>query len=347
MAGRGNRNLHDSRSSKQDEFYTQLSTIEEELRHYKEHFKDKIVFCNCDDPFESNFFKYFALNFNHLGLKKLICTSYSTSPIFRKQMSLFGEDYEPLTAASDNKTPYKIEITEIPEEDGHYDMSDVEFLLKSDKNTLVPLKGNGDFRSSECKKLLEECDIVCTNPPYSLMQTFLPMLIESGKKFIILGNTNHITLQEIKPHILKDNLWFGYTHGHFWFMVPDYYEPKKTDYKEDENGQKWRRMGNSCWFTNIDIERKHTPLDLYETYTPEKYPKYDEIDAIECGITAKIPEDYFGMIGVPVSYMPYHCGEQFHVLDIITPKINGKSKYKRVLIQRVEEESNENRAETN
>lgn len=331
----GNSNLHMSKAGKTDEFYTQLSTIEEELRHYRKYFRDKTVLCNCDDPYESNFFKYFALNFNALGLKKLITTCYATSPITYTQLSLFGDE-EITYPASEGKKPYKIEITEVTDVNGDatVDLSDVEYLLRNKKNALTLLNEDGDFRSQECIALLNECDIVVTNPPFSLMKEFIPLLMKSDKKFIILGNVNHITLSEIKPFVLNNSLWLGYTSGHFWFRVPDYYEAKGTDYKQDEYGHKWRRMGNSCWFTNLDIPKRHIPLDLYAKYSDEKYPHYDDFDAIECGTTKDIPEDYYGMIGVPITYLPYHCTDQFEILEIVTPKINNKSKYKRLLIRR-------------
>lgn len=199
---------------------------------------------------------------------------------------------------------------------------------------MLPLNEDGDFRSSECIALLDECDIVVTNPPFSLMKEYIPLLMRKNKEFIILGNVNHITLSEIKPFVLNNDLWLGYTSGHFWFRVPDYYEAKGTDYKQDEDGQKWRRMGNSCWFTNLDIPKRHIPIDLYAKYSDEKYPHYDDFDAIECGTTKEIPEDYYGMIGVPITYLPYHCTDQFEILEIVTPKINNKSKYKRLLIRR-------------
>ena len=330
----GNSNLHMSKAGKTDEFYTQLSTIEEELRHYRKYFKGKTVLCNCDDPYESNFFKYFALNFNVLGLKKLITTCYATSPITYTQLSLF--DNEITYSAGGGKKPYKIEITEVTDANGDatVDLSDVEYLLRNTKNALTLLHEDGDFRSEECIALLKECDIVVTNPPFSLMKEYIPLLIKMNKKFIVLGNVNHITLSEIKPFVLDNKLWLGYTSGHFWFRVPDYYVAKGTDYKQDPDGQKWRRMGNSCWFTNLDIPKRHVALDLFAKYSEEKYPRYDDYDAIECGTTKEIPEDYYGIIGVPITYLPYHCTEQFEILEIVTPKINGKSKYKRLLIRR-------------
>lgn len=336
----GNSNLQMSKAGKTDEFYTQLSTIEEELRHYRKYFKDKIVLCNCDDPFESNFFKYFALNFNALGIKKLITTCYATSPITYTQLTLFSDE-EITYTTEDGKKPYKIEITEVKDINGDttVDMSDVEYLLKNKKNVLTLLKGDGDFRSEECIELLNECDIVVTNPPFSLMKEYIPLLVKKKKDFIILGNVNHITFAEVKPFILSNALWLGYNSGHFWFRVPTYYEAKGTDYKVDETGQKWRRMGNSCWFTNLDLPKRHIPLDLWARYSPDKYPHYDDYDAIECSSTKDIPADYYGTIGVPITYLPYHCTEQFEILEIVTPKINQKSKYKRLLIRRIRNEN--------
>lgn len=334
-----NSNLHMSRAGKTDEFYTQLSTIEEELRHYRKYFKDKVVFCNCDDPYESNFFKYFALNFNVLGLRKLITTCYETSPIVCTQLTLF-DDERTLYIHKEAKRAYKIEISEVKDENGSntVDLADVEFLLRNNKNVLTCLEGDGDFRSEECLELLKECDIVVTNPPFSLMKEYIPLLMAYNKSFIILGNVNHITFSEVKPFVLKGEMWLGYNSGHFWFRVPEYYEAKGTDYKEDSDGQKWRRMGNSCWFTNLDIPKRHIPLDLWSKYTVDKYPKYDDFDAIECSTTREIPEDYYGTIGVPITYLPYHCAEQFEILEIVTPKIDNKSKYKRLLIRRVANE---------
>lgn len=341
----GNQNLHMSRAGKTDEFYTQLTTIEEELRHYRKYFKNKVVLCNCDDPYESNFFKYFALNFNVLGLKKLITTCYATSPIVYTQLTLWGEE-EIVSRKQEGKKAYKIEITEVKDEDGNntVDLSDVEYLLKNSNNVLTLLEGDGDFRSPECMKLLEEADIVVTNPPFSLMKEYLPLLVNSKKDFIILGNINHATWAETFPYFIENRVWLGYNSGHFWFRVPDYYEVKKTDFKIDENGNKWRRLGNICWFTNLDIAIRHTPLDLYKKYSPEKYPKYDTYDAIECGLVQEIPYDTDKVIGVPLTFLAKHCKEQFEIVgelhtgsgneyDFAFPKVNGKNKYIRILIR--------------
>lgn len=195
MAGKiGNSNLHSSRADKADEFYTQLSLIESELKHYKAHFRGKIVLCNCDDPFESNFFKYFAINFNSLGLKKLIATCYATSPILYTQLSLFGNDTV-VGQQSNGKKPYKIEISEVTDEnqDGRIDIADVEYLLRNRANTLTLLNGDGDFRSEECVELLKQADIVVTNPPFSLFREYVAQLEEYQKKYIIIGNMNAVT----------------------------------------------------------------------------------------------------------------------------------------------------------
>lgn len=342
-----NSNLHMSRTGKTDEFYTQLSTIEEELRHYRHHFKDKIVLCNCDDPYESNFFKYFALNFNVLGLKKLITTCYATSPIMYTQMSFFSEQ-EIAYTDKEGKKPYKIEITEVKDETGNdtIDLSDVEYLLKNGENVLSLLEGDGDFRSEECTALLHECDIVVTNPPFSLMKEYIPLVAELDKKFLVLGNMNHVTFKEIF-HYFKDNkMWLGNNAGHFWFKVPEYYEVKKTDFKIDENGEKWRRLGNICWFTNLDIEKRHQPLELYKKYTPDKYPQYDTYDAIHVDYYNEIPCDTDKILGVPITYLAYHCDDQFEILgkfdggsvsnelDLAKPVLNGKAKYKRIAIRK-------------
>ena len=347
----GNSNLHSSRADKADEFYTQLSLIESELKHYKEHFKGKIVLCNCDDPFESNFFKYFAINFNSLGLKKLIATCYATSPIVYTQLNLFGTETVVSTEETEKK-PYKIEITEVTDEnqDGRTDLADVEYLLRNRKNALTLLEGDGDFRSPECVELLKQADIVVTNPPFSLFREYMAQLMEYKKAFLIVGNQNATGYKEIFPLIRDNIVWLGYNNGHFWFAVPDTYEEKKTDFKIDENGQKWRRMGNICWYTNLDIEKRHEDMTLFRTYSSEAYPKYDNYDAINVNITLDIPCDYYGVMGVPITFMQYYNPEQFEIVgdsryhdgqdfsDDIN-FINGKGLYRRILIKRKQKES--------
>jgi len=345
----GNSNLHSSRADKADEFYTQLSLIESELKHYKEHFKGKVVFCNCDDPFESNFFKYFAMNFNSLGLKKLIATCYATSPIVYTQLNLFGTEIVVSTEETEKK-PYKIEITEVTDEnqDGRTDLADVEYLLRNRKNALALLEGDGDFRSPECVELLKQADIVVTNPPFSLFREYMAQLMEYEKDFIIIGNQNAITYREIFPLIRDNKVWLGYNSGHFWFMVPDTYEEKKTDFRIDENGQKWRRMGNICFFTNLDIDKRHEDMTLFRTYSPEEYPKYDNYDAINVNRTLDIPCDYYGVMGVPITFMQYYNPNQFIIIGLDDhrvewvghgPKLNGRTLYRRVIIQRAQQES--------
>ena len=351
----GNSNLHSSRADKADEFYTQLSLIESELKHYKEHFKGKVVFCNCDDPFESNFFKYFAINFYSLGLKKLIATCYATSPIVYTQLDLFGTETVVSTEETEKK-PYKIEITEVTDEnqDGRTDLADVEYLLRNRKNALTLLEGDGDFRSPECVELLKQADIVVTNPPFSLFREYMAQLMEYKKAFLIVGNQNATGYKEIFPLIRDNIVWLGYNNGHFWFAVPDTYEEKKTDFKIDENGQKWRRMGNICFFTNLDIDKRHEDMTLFRTYSPEAYPKYDNYDAINVNRTLDIPCDYYGVMGVPITFMQYYNPEQFEIIgqthsgDLSEPterlrtdsrykhrgRIEDKEKYARILIRR-------------
>lgn len=349
----GNSNLHMSRTGKTDEFYTQLSTIEEELRHYRKYFKGKTILCNCDDPYESNFFKYFALNFNALRLKKLITTCYVTSPITYTQLSLF--DNEEITySAGEGKKPYKIEITEVKGTNGDVtvDLSDVEYLLKNKKNALTLLNGDGDFRSEECITLLKECDIVVTNPPFSLMKEYIPLIVESGKLFLVLGNMNHITFKEIFHYFRENKMWLGYNAGHFWFKVPDYYESKNTDFKQDENGQKWRRLGNICWFTNMDIDIRHQFLDLYKHFSIQEYPEYDNYNAYFVKTVADIPYDTDKPLAVPITFLSSFSPDQFELLDanqfrkhedvpiknhgLIKDKdgtINGKATYARLLVR--------------
>ena len=321
----GNSNLHDSARNKQDEFYTQLSLIEKELKHYRSFFAGKTVLCNCDDPYESNFFKYFAMNFNALGLKKLVTTCYATSPVVGDEFEYYVDNAGQLAFVPDTDTtplvcstrrPYRVEITEVTDEnhDGRADLADVEYLMRNRKNTMTLLNGDGDFRSPECVELLREADVVVTNPPFSLFREYIALLEEYRKYFIIIGNMNAVTYKEIFPMIAENRLWLGYNSGHFWFKVPDSYEIKKTDFKIDEHGQKWRRMGNICWFTNVDIEKKHENMPLFRSYSPELYPKYDNYDAINVDRTADIPCDYYGVMGVPITFLSQYNPDQFEIV---------------------------------
>ena len=308
-----NKALSAANKAKKDEFYTQLSDIENELRHYKEHFKGKTVLCNCDDPYESNFFKYFAINFNHLGLKKLICTCYAGSPVVYTQLSFFGEE-EAIGKPQTEKKPYKIEITEVKDmnNDGAVDLTDVELLLKSVDGQPTLLKGDGDFRSDECIELLKEADIVVTNPPFSLFREYVAQLIEYDKKFIIIGNQNAITYKEIFPLLKENKMWLGFGFkrncAHF---INKHYKDVATDTDHREG---MIRVSGVVWYTNLDIQKRHEDLILYKAYSPEDYPHYDNYDAIEVSKVADIPCDYFGCMGVPITFMDKYNPEQFEIV---------------------------------
>lgn len=327
VTARTNSWLTAAKANKQDEFYTQLSDIENELRHFRKHFKDKVVLCNCDDPFESDFFKYFVINFRRLGIKKLIASCYAGSPVQGQELALLDIDGMSQADAA-AKRPYKIEITEIPDADGDgsIGLADVEYLLRHDNNILTPLEGDGDFRSDECLALLEEADIVVTNPPFSLVIEYLLTLLNCGKSFLVLGNINQALYSDLFPYIQGRQLWLGANAGHFWFRVPDQYEPKATDYRQDSTGQKWRRMGGICWFTNLDHQKRHQNLVLVETYSPAKYPTYDNYDAIEVSRTVDIPEDWEGVMGVPITFLDKFNPEQFEIVGAAKTWYGGATK---------------------
>ena len=312
-----NNNLHSAKTAKKDEFYTQMTDIERELWHYKEHFKDKVVYCNCDDPYESNFFKYFARSFNFLGLKKLIATCYIGSPIANTELSLF--DYE----SAENKTtkvPHKIIINELKDENNDLaeNLDDIVIsLIKNENNTLTRLEGDGDFRSKECIDLLKQSDIVVTNPPFSLFREYVAQLIEYDKKFLIIGDQNAITYKEIFKLIKENKIWLGVDNGGTkWFVVQDYYDIQTESRKKIENGQKYFSMGRICWFTNLDISKRHEDLSIHKKYTPEEYPKYDNYDAINVDKVAEIPIDYNGAMGVPITFIDKYNPEQFEIIGI-------------------------------
>jgi hypothetical protein len=319
--------LSAAKASKQDEFYTQLPDIEKELRNFRKHFKDKVVLCNCDDPYESDFFKYFVINFRRLGLKKLIASCYSGSPVAGQQISF--TDLEGLSEAeAAARRPFKIEITDIPDADGDgsIGLADVEYLLRHDANILTALQSDGDFRSDECLALLDEADIVVTNPPFSLAIEYLTKLLSSGKSFLVLGNINQATQSKLFPFIQDRRLWLGANSGHFWFRVPDHYEPKPTDYRQDPDGQKWRRMGGICWYTNLDHQKRHESLVLVAKYSPEKYPRYDNFDGIEVSRTVDIPEDWEGVMGVPITFLDKFNPDQFEILGLTKAWFGGATK---------------------
>ena len=327
----GNKNLNAASVEKQDEFYTQLSDIENEVRHYRSHFKGKTVLCNCDDPRISNFFHYFSYNFEYLGLKKLITTCYKNQnrDLFSQNDSERAIYLEYFGDKNGNRVPD-------PEEIGiHY------------------FKGDGDFRSAECIELLKEADIVVTNPPFSLFREYVALLMKYDKKFLIIGNQNAVTYKEIFPLIKDNKIWLGSTLSFAKFKVPSYYEERSNRFWIDETGQKWRSFGNICWFTNLDIAKRHEEIILFKNYTPEEYPTYDNYDAINVNKTSEIPCDYYGVMGVPITFLDKYNPEQFEILNcndyrvssrvpykehgLIKDKdsaINGKPIYVRILIRR-------------
>lgn len=273
--------LRKANSAKKDEFYTQLSYIEKELGHYKDHFRDKVVFCNCDDPEESHFWKYFEMNFEHLGIRKLVSTHYETE-----------------------KPSYKLEIIGDRNHDGKINSLDI---IKT------PLKQNGDFRSPECIEILREADIVVTNPPFSLFREYVAQLFEYDKKFIILGNLNAITYKDIFK-LIKENkiwLWASLDGRNIWFRIPDSYEK----YHKIENGVKYAFVASTVWFTNLDYKKRHEDLILYKTYNEVDCPRYDNYHAINIDKTKDIPMDYTGAMGVPITFLNKYSPEQFEIID--------------------------------
>ena len=316
-----NNNLHKAKSGKKDEFYTQLVDIENELKHYKDHFKDKVIFCNCDDPQESNFWRYFSNNFEHLGLKKLISTHFH------------------------NERPtYKLEICKEIDLNGDGKINNLDTVK-------TPLKQNGDFRSDECIEILKQADIVVTNPPFSLFREYVSQLVEYGKKFIIIGNQNAITYKEIFKLIKENKLWLGYGFraGNAYFSTPHFKDFADSIYDAETGLVKFR---NVVWFTNLEHQKRKEDLTLHKKYTPEEYPHYDNYDAINVDKTKDIPCDYDGAMGVPITFLDKFNPEQFEVIwttdrggdgmlenikKIHTrydaPVVNGKGLYKRIIIK--------------
>ena len=301
-----------AKKNKLDEFYTQLPDIEDELHHYKEQFRGKVVFCNCDDPYESNFFKYFAINFNLLGLKKLVTTCYTDSPVAGDQLSLF--DVATIKEKVGSNHSHKVEITEVNDEnaDGAVDLSDVEYLLKNKKNTLTLLKGDGDFRSKESIDLLKQADIVVTNPPFSLFREYVAQLMEHEKKFLIIGNKNAITYKEIFSLIKNEKMWLGYRNinADMWFIVPEYYECEKI-----VNGIRLKHI-MGCWFTNLDTTKRHELLTLHQKYNPLDYPAYKNYEAVNVDKVTEIPYDYNNAMGVPITFLDKHNPDQFEIIAL-------------------------------
>lgn len=328
-----NNNLHAAKKQKDDEFYTTYESIEEELSHYTAHFANKTVLCNCDDPYESNFCKYFLYNFNQLKLNRLICTSYHSSKVVGSQLSLFDTDSEIIHKGHG----YILDVSSIP------DNINVEKWIKSVK-CIRKLKGNGDFRSKECINYLKQADIIVTNPPFSLFKEIVSLLVKYKKKYLLVGNQNALTYKEIFPLIQNNEAWTGYRFGDMKFRVPKSSAPRDTRYWVDDTGQKWRSLGNAMWLTNLDIERRHKKLVLSNHYIPEVYPKYDEYDAINVKKVEDIPADYTGIMGVPITIINKYNPDQFELIgeanhgsdnefDLFKPTINGKLLFKRILIR--------------
>ena len=345
-----------AKKNKADEFYTQWIDIEKEVQAYLEYdsnvFKNKTVLCPCDDPYESNFFKYFALHFNEFGLKKLIATCYIGSPIASTQLTLF--DNEPEDDKT-TRTPHKIEITEVGDynEDSAVDLADVEWLLANKKNVLTRLEGDGDFRSDEVKALRDEADIIVTNPPFSLFREFIAWISEANKQFLVISNMNAITYKEIFPLIKSNHIWMGLAFGRSFrgFIVPPNYPLSGSEARIDEHGNRIVSTNNTIWLTNIDHGRRHQPLPLMtmadnlklskhkEINGKKNYDKYDNCDAIEVPFTDAIPSDYDGVMGVPISFLHKYCPKQFEIVkfrkgdDEKDLSVNGKCPYFRILIR--------------
>ena len=309
-----NKNLNAAKAAKKDEFYTEMTDIERELQHYWPHFRGKVVFCNCDDPYESYFFKYFALHFNHLGLKKLICTCYNGSPVQGNELVIDFGDF----SDEPRKVAFKVVITEVKDlnGDGAVDLSDVRYLLQNDKNVISILK-TGDFRDPECIELLKEADIVVTNPPFSLFREYIAQLMEYGKKFLIIGSLNAIHYKEIFPWIKEGRIWLGYgfNAGNAFFRIPTQDKPKYSEgvYDETTGLVKFR---NCHWFTNLDHNKRHEELDMVCRYTPEEYPTYANYDAIEVSKVSDIPFDYAGAMGVPTTFLDKFNPDQFEIIGL-------------------------------
>lgn len=291
-----NKNLNKAKEAKKDEFYTQLEDINNELRHYREHFRGKTVLCNCDDPRVSNFFTYFAYNFEFLGLKKLITTCYKNQDI-----DLFSQ----------NKSEQAVYLVYEGDKNGDH-------IPNAEEIGVKPLKGDGDFRSKECIELLKEADIVVTNPPFSLFREYVAQLMEYDKKFLIIGNQNAVSTKEIFPLIMQNKMWMGASihSGDRKFWVPDDYELNAAGCGIDETGRKFIRVKGVRWFTNLDYKERHEDLILYKTYSPEEYPQYDNFNAIEVNKTENIPADYEGMMGVPLTFLDKYSPDQFEILGI-------------------------------
>lgn len=328
--------LRKAAKNNKDEFYTPMSVIEDELKYYSEYFKDKIVYCNCDNPFESDFFKYFVVNFNDLGLKKLICTCYS--------------DFTNMDEGS-----YKAEVTRVDEEDIKqiYSKKYIKEFLSKEGNIFTELIEDGDFRSFECTKILEDSDVVVTNPPFSLSKDFIKQMIEYDKKFLIIGNVNLVSNKEIFPFIKNEKMWLGVSihSGDRKFYVPDDYKFDTIGSGIDDNGRRYIKVKGVRWFTNIHTGNDNKGIVLTKRYDPAVYPKYDYYDAINVDSCKDIPCDYYDNIGVPLTFIDKWSPKQFELVDgmsrytIMTNEetkqqgkylsmVNGKTKFFRLIIKR-------------
>lgn len=333
-----NSNLQSAKVAKSDEFYTQYPDIQKEIEAYLEYnpnvFRGKVVYCNCDDPFESNFFRYFVLNFNKLGLKQLITTSYKPSPVANSQLALFGDD-KTLTKSKGrpkiNANKFIINEVHDIDGDGEFNLKDIAKQLKANEhNEWMPLEKDGDFRSPECVKLLEQSDIVVTNPPFSLFREYIKQLFDFNKKFAIIGNMNAITYKEIFPKIKDNKLWLGpsITSGDREFQVPDSYPITAAGWRVDDEGRKFLRIKGVRWFTNLDHGRRHQPFGVMtmeenlkyskhkEVKGKKTYDKYENYYAIEVPFTDAIPSDYNGIMGVPISFLDKYNPEQFEIVGM-------------------------------
>ncbi|MBP6859164.1 MAG: adenine-specific methyltransferase EcoRI family protein [Candidatus Magasanikbacteria bacterium] len=367
------KNLKKARKAKNDEFYTQYIDIQKEIEKYLDYnldtFRNKTVYCNCDDPFESNFFRYFVLNFNKLGLKQLITTSYKPSPVANTQLGLFGDDKTlEKTKGRPKITANKFIINEVKDidGDGEFNLKDVAKQLKVNKNNeWAPLESDGDFRSDECVELLKQSDIVVTNPPFSLFREYFRQLFDYKKKFLIIGNINCLTYREIFQKIKENIAWLGNGMGRWisGFIVPESYDLYGSEARIDENGNRIVATNNCLWLTNLDHGRRHQPLPLMTMtenlkYSKHKeikgkkaYDKYDNYDAIEIPFTDAIPSDYKGVMGVPITFLDKYNPKQFEILGNSNVRgerehlmnkvksatdctyINGKPQYARILIK--------------
>ena len=350
------KSFKNAKKNKADEFYTQWVDIENEIKAYLAFnpnvFRNKTILCPCDDPYESNFFKYFALHFNNFGLKKLIATCYIGSPIASTQLTLFGDEPED---SKTTKVPHKIIITEVSDygADGVVELMDVKRLLANKMNALTRLRGDGDFRSEEITALRDEADFVITNPPFSLFRDFMAWITEAQKQFLVISNMNAITYKEIFPLIKDNRMWMGVGFGRSFqgFIVPKSYPLNGSEARIDEHGNKIVSTNNTIWLTNIDHGQRHKVLKLMtleqnlkyskhkEIKNKENYAKYDNYDAIEVPFTDAIPSDYEGVMGVPISFLYKYCPEQFDIVkfrkgnDGKDLSVGGKCPYFRILIK--------------